>query len=799
MLFIFNHYRTFLIAILLLFGAMRLFAQETVVVGEVFDAVEKTPIANVNIWFKNTPVGVKSNDEGFFMLRTEGQETTLVFSCVGYRTKEIKLKQGKSVGIQVELQEANNELQELSVLPGANPALALLKKVRLASAQNNIRGNANYNANITEQNVVLLAKINQKAINRRIFEQLSAGALTDSDSLLTIPLFMSENKYVISENKKTLESKNIYSSQNQQEQILAQLTGNFSADLNFYKPTISLFDKGFVSPLADNGTSFYNYYLTDSILTESGKFYSLDFRTKNTKNLAFNGTLSIDSTTMALTTIDLDLPRQVNLNFVKNLHIKQVFSRQNASIWVPDSGSISVNMTYNLLTDSTQKQPLLFLKNSFRAKMSPNSLAQLNFAGSAYQATELSEKLSNLNQTPILKTARWIADALLTGYMQIGKVDVGKIQNLARITDIEGLRLTAPLRTNETLWKNMSLGGYAGYGFGNQKFSYSAFANAKLPVGQRNIVGISYTNDYRRIDYDYNAFMLRENPLSSGDEDIVNTLFSFRSSDKVGKRHELAASFTSDLSDDVEAGIYYRNNQLFSALSLPFSLGNQVFDKINQQSITLNARLSFDERVYNDHLQRIYTTTYNPIFYATLLGGNFAFGEKSGYYAKLSAAVKQHLKFGIGQWSYAIEGGTILGKVPYILLETPSGSQTDGYRRYQFTNMNYLEYAADNYISMHNELNFNGIILNNIPIVKYLNLRELVSFKLFYGTLSSKHAEVINMPTSIYSTKSPYMELGIGVSNILRLFTLQSVWRLSDLNHQGVSPWGMRAGIRVSF
>jgi len=43
------------------------------------------------------------------------------------------------------------------------------------------------------------------------------------------------------------------------------------------------------------------------------------------------------------------------------------------------------------------------------------------------------------------------------------------------------------------------------------------------------------------------------------------------------------------------------------------------------------------------------------------------------------------------------------------------------------------------------------------------------------------------------------MELGVGVSNILRLFTLQSVWRLTELNHPGVDRWGLRASIRVSF
>lgn len=794
-----RHIRVFPMAILLLFASLRLIAQETLAVGQVLDAVEKTPIANVNIWFKNTGIGIKSNDEGFFMIRNAGNETTLVFSCVGYRTKELKLQQGKSVGMQVELQQTNTELQEVFVLPGTNPALELMKRVREAKIRNNARGSSLYKAETQEQSLVLLSKINQRAINQRIFQQLAKGAVDKKDSLLTLPLFMSEQNYSLLGKNKTLTTKNIFNSDAQNERIIEQLTGNFSADINFYQSAISLFDKEFISPLADAGASYYNYYLIDSLQTAAGKEYKLHFRTKNTKNLAFNGSMLIDSSSMALKFIEMELPRQANLNYVKNLHLKQKFRLQNASYWLPDSGSVSINMTYNVLADSTQPRPLVFLKNSFITKTSDYQPPVQNFAGSTYETTELSEKLRLLNETPIMKTARWLADVLLTGYMQVGKVDVGKIQNIARITDVEGFRLTAPLRTNETLWKNVCLGGYGGYGFANKKWSYSAYGMAKLPFGKRNIVGLSYTNDYRRIDYDYNNLLLRENPLISGDEDIVNTVFAFRSSDKVGKRNELATWLNTDLNEDVEVGIHYRSNRIFSATALPYMSGNQTFGDIGQQTLTLNVRFSFGERVFNDHLQRIYATSFKPVIYTSISGGKYAFGNKSGSYAKLTAAVKQSVKFGIGQWNYAIEGGTILGKVPYILLETPAGSETDGYKRYQFTCMNYMEYAADNYISMHNELNFNGIVLNNTPLIKHLNLRELMSFKLFYGALSSKHAQVLDMPTTIYSTNSPYMEVGVGVSNILRLFTLQSVWRLTDLNHPGVERWGFRASIRVSF
>ncbi|MBV5342129.1 hypothetical protein JZU68_00415, partial [bacterium] len=103
------------------------------------------------------------------------------------------------------------------------------------------------------------------------------------------------------------------------------------------------------------------------------------------------------------------------------MHLKQQFRLQNASYWLPDSGSVSVNMTYNALADSTQPRPLIFLKNSFITKSSDYKPAEQNFAGSNFETTDLNDKLQQLNETPIMKTARWLADVLLTGYMQVGK------------------------------------------------------------------------------------------------------------------------------------------------------------------------------------------------------------------------------------------------------------------------------------------------------------------------------------------------------------------------------------------
>lgn len=776
-------------------------AQETVVVGQILNKTDKNPIQQVNITFKNSSLVVQSNEEGYFLIRTFEKYNTLLFSCIGFKTEQIHLRPGQSIGIQVEMTEDNTLLQEVFVMPGANPANELMKKVRLLTKENDISRKPGFSAQSTEQNMVLLSKINQRALSKRIFDQLKKGDISKTDSTLVLPLYMAENKYQIKGTAKKELSRNIFSSPENGVKILEKLVGDLSSELNFYENTVSVFGKNMISPLANIGYAYYNYYLADSIPTTTGKQYEVHFRTINNKNLAFNGKMWIDSATFALTGIEAELPPQANINFIHNLQIKEHFLSLPNKRWTRQSEEMALNMNYELLGDSLHPQPEIFVKRSAVYHFADSVSAQNNnFAQSNYTQESLNDKLSDLNNTPLLRTAKWVADAFFTGYMQLGKIDIGKIQQILRITDIEGFRLTLPFRTNEKLWKNISLGGYVGYGFKNKTLKYSGLADFIIPGSKRRVLSLNYIDDYRRVDYNYNDFMFRENPLITGDADISSSIFAFMPGVKNSERKEVSLSFSNDWNSDIESRFYLRHNQLFANASMPMLLnGASVATSLLQQSATFSTRFSFDERTYDDHTQRIYIGNKKPVIYSILEVGNFQLGPKSGQYAKISGMMKQVVNLDFAELNYIAEAGMIFGNVPYQLLEIPPGSETGGYSTYQFNMMNYMEYAADKYVNLHSELTFNGLIMNQIPLIKELNLREICSFNIAYGGLSDAHKTLLDYPSYMNPLNKPYMEVGVGFSNILKIFTLQSVWRLTDLNRTGTIPWGLRGCLRLNF
>jgi hypothetical protein len=790
-----------LLLIILLFAPVLASAQETVVAGQVLNKADKTPLHQVNIYFKNSTQVVQSNDEGYFLIRTNGPYTTLLFSCVGFKQASIKLKPGQSIGVQVEMEEENTLLQEVFVIPGANPAIELMKKVRLLAKENDLSRRDDFSTQSIEQNLVLLSKVNQRSMSKRIFDQLQKGSISGIDSSLVIPLYMAEDKYQLAGAKKKQLSRNIFSSPETGEKILEKLVGDLSSELNFYNNTVSVLGKSMISPLANVGNLYYNYYLADSSMHSNGrKQYEIHYRSRNAKNLAFDGTLWIDSATHALTGIEAELPQQANINFIRNLRIRENFELQPTGYWSRRLEELQMNMNYELLADSLHPKPEVFITRSATYKPDSVFVSSKNFAQSNYTEESLNNKLNDLNNTPLLQTAKWIADAFFTGYIRAGKIDIGKVQNIIRTTDIEGLRLTLPFRTNEDVWKNVSLGGSVGYGFKNEAIKYSGMAQFKFPGLKRRVLSLNYINDYRRIDYNYNDYMFRENPLLSADVDISSSIFALRYATKNSERKELSASFAADWNSDIESSFYVRSNQLFANNNMPLNVtGVPLATFLQQQSLIFTTRFSFGERTYDDHMQRIYIANKKPVIYTILEAGRYQLGSKTGQYGKIMAKMKHIANLGFAELNYIAEAGLVLGTVPYPLLEVPAGSETGGYSTYQFNSMNYREYAMDKYVNLHSEITFNGLVMNQIPLIKTLNLREICSFHMAYGSLNDSHKTLLDFPANMYPLNKPYMEVGVGLSNILHIFTLQSVWRLTDLNHPGVSPWGLKGCLRLSF
>ena len=156
-----------------------------------------------------------------------------------------------------------------------------------------------------------------------------------------------------------------------------------------------------------------------------------------------------------------------------------------------------------------------------------------------------------------------------------------------------------------------------------------------------------------------------------------------------------------------------------------------------------------------------------------------------------------------------VAAGAVWNKAPWPLLMIAEANQSFSYRRESFHMLNALEFISDRSVQFNLTWHMKGMLLNRIPLIKKLNLRELVIFNGVYGTLSDMNNPALNpgcllaIPEGTGQLKSmPYLEVGVGLENVFKLLRIAYFQRLTyrDANLSWMSKWGgLRFGVYVDF
>ena len=148
-----------------------------------------------------------------------------------------------------------------------------------------------------------------------------------------------------------------------------------------------------------------------------------------------------------------------------------------------------------------------------------------------------------------------------------------------------------------------------------------------------------------------------------------------------------------------------------------------------------------------------------------------------------------------------LNGGAIFGSVPYPLLKLHEGNQTMFLDKAAFSCMDYYEFASDRWVTAFYEHNFNGFFLGKIPGVRKLDLREIVTVRGAWGTITPQNKE--NAPYRLMertgALETPYFEVGVGLGNILRMLRLDCFWRLNHKRENPKENFAFNIGLDMAF
>ncbi|MEO8759449.1 MAG: DUF5686 family protein, partial [Bacteroidia bacterium] len=226
---------------------------------------------------------------------------------------------------------------------------------------------------------------------------------------------------------------------------------------------------------------------------------------------------------------------------------------------------------------------------------------------------------------------------------------------------------------------------------------------------------------------------------------------------------------------------------------------------------SLHLRWAPKEQFYQGKVYRTPISNQYPIF--TLHFTEAVKGMFGSQYNYQNVTLNLYKRFYLSKFGYTdvvVEGGYILGQVPFPLLDIHRANQTYSYQLQSYNLMNFLEFVSDHYASIMVDHYFNGFFFNKIPLFKKLKWREVVTCKVLYGGVRRENnpeynanlyrfPEANGMPTTFIFDKDPYIEGSIGIANIFKFFRIDLVKRFTYLDHPNAPSLGIRGRFKFDF
>lgn len=807
---------------------------QKVCVGKIIDIDSKEPVSFASIWAKRSlSVSGLSQLDGTFTIEIPKGDTLMITS-IGYADFMVPYDRIPAT-ITIELIPAAIQLETAVITPGKNPAIPIVRSA--------IRNRRDNRPDMIETiNYIQYNKINLRlsdldtSIQNSKFIQKHPDILIKANSYDTsysVPFYFSE-RLTYEQRKAGLpaETQEIVQNQHGATFINSDLAEKYIASLNenltFYG-NLRFLSKDLISPIAPQALLYYRYYLRDSIEYDSTTYYRIRFKPKNSQDMAFNGYMIIEKNTGVLTEIQATLQPGANLNFVKSLTLQEKLEKLPDGRWFYKQQKFEVKFTPELTKDTTISKfapPIAAVKttgyitdsyqiqNYIQNRQLPTKF-NLTYRQVKQDTSLLSklrtDTLSSLdittkgaieasNDIAVMRLSNNILSMLLYGYYPLGYVDVGPYLYFVQSNEIEGVRYNLSAQTSEKLIKGMLFGGYVGYGSRDRAFKYGANYSLTLPTKLYGALHVSYDqNIYRIGDYKQNLGFIRENAWVQSDDNFLSALSSKQPNYAVYFVKKAMVAQEQQVTPNIILKPQYMYSKHYNAPFFNFdTIANSIaYFQVHEASF--NIRFSYKEEISNSHFRRMYIDSRYPVIHVNINEGMYFYNNVYDTYTKLRLVTKHNILLGVGKLKYVIEAGYTLGEVPFPLIEYMRGNETGSSGEYYFNLMKYLEFSADRFVNVYAEYGLNGYFFNKIPLIKKLYLREIMTCKVSWGDMLYDHASVFPTPVHTKSPTTPYIEAGVGVSNILRLFRLEYVWRLNYLDEPDVMKNGLFFSFRFEF
>lgn len=829
--------------------------------GIVKDSITGEPLPFVSVYFDGSTIGAMTDDNGTFTLQNNQGYTKLAAASLGYDTKFIDLKPGKkNDNLEVLLKPTAFEISEVVVKPKRekytrkdNPAVELIKKVIAHKNDNRIEAKPEYQTEVYEKLSLSLDNFNPNLDKNKFLKKFKfiKNYLDTSEfngkPILTVSVRENLSDFYYRKSPKA--EKTIVRAKRMQgiDKTLDD-GGGITSNLEEIFKSINIFDNNipillnrFVSPLSSTlATTYYHYYIMDTLDVGGDKCVDLAFVPANSESYGFTGRLYITlDGNYAVKKVLLNTPANINLNWVDKLRIEQEFKQMPDSTWVLDQENTFVNF---YVVKGTQQLYAHQLRNydnyNFNVQNAdsvfgllgalhvlPEATAQPDTFWTHNRPIPLKEKedalkdlLGQLRKVPAFNAIIKTAEILITGYIptandkKVTKFDFGPMNTTFSANHLEGFRMRVGGMTTANLNPYWFASGYLAYGTNDRKIKYNlklthSFTKKEYHEGENPVNNLSFIQEY-------DVYTPGQDFLFTSKDNIF---VAWKVGEPVTKMQYIRKSVLQYEKEWLngltwKSWIMNQNNEAAGTLQYikRDESGNLYHIKdFTTSEIGTQLRFAPGERAYNGRSgkESVFNLSKDaPVFKLShQLGIKGVLGGDYNYNHTEISAEKRIWLSSFGHIDAQVKAGKVWDKVPFPLLILPNTNQSVTIQLEAFHMMNALEFVTDQYVSFNATYYLKGWILNRIPGIKWLRLREVLSFNMIYGGLTDKNNPTLTpglflLPDGTQPLGStPYMECSVGLENIFKILRIDYYRRLTYLDHPDIKKGGIRIALRFTF
>ena len=806
-------------------------AQEvTSISGTVVDGDTGETLPFVQIYFlKSTTnkgmipseVGTTSDIDGNFTISNSAGYNTLNFQMLGYKTEMLTLRKGQNrKNVKVKLTPDVYGLQDIVVTPKnrkreykrkGNPAVELIKNVIARKDSFYVTSKDQYTAKSYSRMSFALdnIKVNWEKPFWKKFNFIQKYV----DTTGVYPnVTVSIREHLTSEyyqrkphrEKKILEKKRVFGV----EDLVSQ--GSFQENVNAIFKDVDINDNSmnllfnrFVSPLSSTlAVTFYQYYIMDTIMVDGYPCIDLAFVPVNSESYGFTGHLYIvNDSTFRLKKYAINVPPDINLNFVSNYSVEHSYKQLEDGTWAPDRTTTYAKFYIlnnkrgmlarqtKIYTDWDLETPIP--RETFSSltadEVEMNDSTAQRFGAAAWDTlrpeplTWYESSVYNLvreaTDNPSIASMVAAVNAITSEYVATtpardldeSKFDFGPIYNFVSWNKLEGVRLRVGGTSTARLHDQFFFRGYVAFGTTDLRPKYNAtlvwtFDKHKSQPydGLRHHIQVSAQYDVeepgQNTDIIRRDHILASIPTSTPTMPFAQYVFHAKAEYMKEWRNKLSIRTSFDFTNNEAAGVlnYHKVDWTMNADS---SWSKSVTDIGSYRNYEGMVELEYSpgSRIYIDRMGirspfaiEKDAPTFRLTHYVGYLDDRHNGGDGFIYNRTEFLFDKRFWFSAFGHLDLRVQTGMLWQKAPFTKLYMPQTSTSIFLAQRAFNQMKPMEFMMDEYVALYATYYFKGWILNRIPGINKLKLRGVVSFSGIYGGLTKKNNPYLEGTNGLY-------------------------------------------------